>query len=1172
MVVSEDVVEGRAVEEFTIILKLVERIKTTIKNSIKDIGTNEADEIVFNEKLEDLKKLKILCSSDNAVTSLTACQGMVSLVHSNCIKLQYAFTFFRSLYYTGSVPKGQSSAVLNLLLLDLKAQLSEKGKYANPIRSTTKHPLCRILRQDPNSWKDVLNLMSSVINHYDKNIRDNAIELLKPVFIFILTDPKSSLSETCSHHTWKMLVEKLIAEDKNAIFDYFSSPFFQCSTRNPLEICYDIIVTSQICQSDIDLKSALTLILTSLISDVLNQGYDPCFLLSQLNVLLDSSEVPSSVLLIILSQSIRICPASFLSSLLDFCEWLINKGQCSYESIWMCALACLPWLNNCVSLSLKSVHKSIMAIMAEATTGARVPNQVLSLIKNPHLPKVINFNRNIPLAIHTARFCDELRNKDEAFIVEWLKSIPIDLIPNVYLLVETIMSCREETSVRMSALKTLQRAPVSFASQNLMFFTYQLAREKDPKIQLELLKSIVSTAADKKNIPHVMRTIKTMQNSGQPVLQILAVDLCLQLWLINELCYPFLLSVLTENEVNFPPKENRQMDIARAAAIYQICLKAPEKHGKELVQPLQNLLIKCQGADGAVASSLIMKSLAALIRAKILSPSSTWVKLQPLLEDLHPSVCVSMCELVGVAVQQSCTEEVNNSISSWLWKLILSSESELVVVEAAFSALREFNVETLKFTSIPEIFKKNISLPSDQATSGLLEDAIPGDCWIQLLENVRLDARQAACETIACWLDAELKRNRAVYDANSPYPENYNRLPHYSVCRSLYNQLRRSWNKNDDKNNDMVKMILQIFNSERSKLLLPVDWKFIYNCLQVKQFEESVLALMARESKGCMSANTFIKNYLNGKDVSIKFVYEHLPDLIFVCYGLETSVREKLLVDPLSNEKDGETVCYYFDCLKKVIVDPSIEISYKSFLIDIIENAYKKISENDPAFSNILDCCTVAFSDRSVMKLTNQTMVEFPLKAYKLNYKMAMFGKLAETFVEESFNYLHQCIEIYSQFTRGDLANASMANVSPLSDLKAAFIKFRTHEYAWTWAIERLRKIVQYRGDWNDQKCLDFLCSVFISAVLHFSEISVVSAQLMENAEEFYFPLALKLLHDKHKERSASRKKHHPETNDYYLEVLELLQELVASEMLTDESVKRVFNSAIAADFTLTCL
>lgn len=68
--------------------------------------------------------------------------------------------------------------------------------------------------------------------------------------------------------------------------------------------------------------------------------------------------------------------------------------------------------------------------------------------------------------------------------------------------------------------------------------------------------------------------MKTLQNSNEPHLQILAVDLYLRLWEIEDRCYPFLLTVLTEDREKFNnTKFSRQMDIVCAAAFRRICEK-----------------------------------------------------------------------------------------------------------------------------------------------------------------------------------------------------------------------------------------------------------------------------------------------------------------------------------------------------------------------------------------------------------------------------------------------------------------------------------------------------------------------------------------------------------------------------------------------------------------------
>ncbi|XP_075217021.1 focadhesin isoform X2 [Lycorma delicatula] len=871
------------VKIFNSVSKLVDTLREKLESK-----TINVEDLFMMKDLKEIDELKILCSSEDPVLSLTACQGLVSLVQSNSVPLKCAFIILQSICVRKV--SGISSAVLNLLVLDLIAQLQGGHKFKNPLPSWKMHPLCKLLIQNPNSWRDIFNRMASICYHHNKLVSDHAIELLKPLFKFFLMESANIFSETCRHQIWKLLIEKGVDSEKEFIFQILSSKYFDCESRDPLEIFSDVSVLCQTTKADKNLENALIPLVTSLVHDALQFCYDPSSILSYLKVLLNSPDsLAHTVVLIMLSQSVTICPAVFLHQLLDFCEWLVNKGHCSTESIWMLVVATLSWL-NCVSPILAPAHHSIHNILTVAQTTVSSSNTTHSLIENPYLSCIVSRNWKISSAIQLARLCESLRAEEDGYI-KWLSNIPTCTISEVYLLIGALMIGRYEINIRLKTIDIIQKAPPFFASSNLTLILYQLGREKEPEGQLALLRALTSTAVDKSNISSIIFTLKTLQRSNEPNLQILAVDLFTKLWDIEERCFTLLLAALTDDKVEFTDaKFSRQMDIACAAGFRHICEKKPEKHGKELVKPIQNLLIKCQGTKGAVASSFLIQALASLVKARVLSASSTWKQLYPLTEDMQSAVCGSFCELIEACLECNC-DEVLNSMCGWLWKLISTCKATFVI-NSALRAMKKFSVDCMKLRLVPSIYRRNVLLPAKYAKNSATADRrpedvldfIPGSVWADFLQNVRNECNDAACELLAYWLQVELMRYRSgVYNIQFGEPQNYEKLPLYSICRGLVDHLRRTSNSLTPESDVKVcKMIFKVLCINRPKPLPPINWNFLLPYIEHPEVKTQALSLAAKEAKGSLSARACIETYINDEFYNEErdlFLYSILTDL-----------------------------------------------------------------------------------------------------------------------------------------------------------------------------------------------------------------------------------------------------------------------------------------------------
>lgn len=99
------------------------------------------------------------------------------------------------------------------------------------------------------------------------------------------------------------------------------------------------------------------------------------------------------------------------------------------------------------------------------------------------------------------RLSEVLRGDVQATL-QWLRSLQSLESEQVYLYVSALMVSHCEKEVRLASLQVLVAsfATCPAAAHSLTLLLYQLAREKDPEIQLALLRALPTTAVDKVNI------------------------------------------------------------------------------------------------------------------------------------------------------------------------------------------------------------------------------------------------------------------------------------------------------------------------------------------------------------------------------------------------------------------------------------------------------------------------------------------------------------------------------------------------------------------------------------------------------------------------------------------------------------------------------------------------
>lgn len=149
----------------------------------------------------------------------------------------------------------------------------------------------------------------------------------------------------------------------------------------------------------------------------------------------------------------------------------------------------------------------------------------------------------------------------------------------------------------------------------------RLARAREPRLQVALVRALPKLAAVEDNLPGVILILESMR--GQADLLPVLATVYYELWRSNDHCYGYLQNVLVEE------CEGWEFGVVRAHVLKQIALAMPEKYGTELVVYLSNIMNKCVGAEGALATSLAIQGIVALCQNGIVDVVSVLDMIMP---------------------------------------------------------------------------------------------------------------------------------------------------------------------------------------------------------------------------------------------------------------------------------------------------------------------------------------------------------------------------------------------------------------------------------------------------------------------------------------------------------------------------------------------------------------
>ncbi|KAJ9599853.1 hypothetical protein L9F63_009893, partial [Diploptera punctata] len=838
------------------------------------------------DQLPELKLLKEKCEDSDPIISITACQGIVTLVEVGILGVIPTLSSFIAVLpsirnYTGIVP-----SIGALLVLDLKARLHESNSYKCLFNlKSPQHPLITILKQNKDIWFDVFTVMQYIINNNEDIVSQNSFELLRPVFLYILCDPTTPtcLPVACRQQVWKLLLDtSFLYGNKELLIEILS--WLQVESETEIlqaSRMFMELVDLALQKDDIPLSSALVPVTASLIHRLISYGHDPRCSLSALKQLLAVSPEGGSCVLMIFAKTISTCPVIYLKDLVNFYMKICNAIA---TKMILCAL--LQWLVYPSYLTGEALQLA-SSIFARANENCTWPSYTARLYGN----KLFNHLRNTDILVgFAAEKCKlaETWQSSPANAQEWLgrlNKIPQDLNEQLQLFVSALFIHNfEQIEIKEESFKLLLKLVETnkeFAATAITFILYKLAEEKEPNIQLEFLRGLTKMAIQKENVNLVLHTLESMKNKQS--IKPLLIDLYVRLWKVEIRCYPYLQKLLLENPID---GKDWNFDVARALAIKEICVSRPNQHGPELVKLLSQILNQCGSVEGGMPSSLALQGITALCKAEIVNIATTWRALAPKLSrDKRPIVIISLCDFFSCVLSMDCSgqeyDKLVAEIVTKLWSYISTSKNTEIIT-AAFKALSKAELEKLSLKTLPESYRQRLQLPSSYAKTPVdaarrPEDVlpyIPCECWIQLLQNINPESLDAAGDALSAWLSNELTMYQiGIYRTATARgePANYSYLHHRSICRGLVEHLKRISDSTLEPSKLLVaRQCLRVLGQTYPKPLPPLTWTFLKEFFEQPELEHFCFIIGSKQAATSPSARKIMDNVLNDLEPTVE--------------------------------------------------------------------------------------------------------------------------------------------------------------------------------------------------------------------------------------------------------------------------------------------------------------
>lgn len=1100
--------------------KLKQKNTVIIVNAIAKLVDTVRDKNESNPaQIHQLPELKLLwqkCEDADPVISITACQGIITLVEYGVLLVVPTLSHFISALSSAVNYIGIINAIGSLLILEMKMQISEKRNYQCPFAlQVPQHPLLILLRHKNDVWPDILSQIQFLLKNNDETVSKNSIELLRPLLLYVLCDPAhpGNLPSVCRRELWELL---MLNFHRTEVKTFLMESFLWLQVENEQQS----VSTSQLLlpffmasqqSGNMLLCAALAPSVASVTVGLVKGGHDPRNCLAALAMITPPEAV--STTLTVLVEGVVICPAAYLYDYFATCKSLVTQKSTNVMAAKMLTCALLQWLIYPTYLAgealqlANDIHSYINANHVWGShTGRLFTNKWFSNVR-------VSDNR-VNTAVQLCRLSEQWQSNPST-ILQWLKKIataPSCVTDKLRWFISALfIHTFDQEAERQECLSVLLKMVDKnneLSSSIMTLILYKLAEERDPTMQLELLQNLPAMAVQKENIPLIVHTLETLKN--KQALKNLIVDLYTRLWKIECRCYPYLQKLLQE-----PIKDGDEfweLNVAKALSMKQICETRPAQHGEELVSLLSDILNKCSGVQGSLPSSIAIEAIAALCSADIVDITTTWKSLAPRLSrDKRPAVIRSLCKLFSLVptLRSSGTayENLVNEVVAKLWSYITTSEN-LSVVKAAFEALSKFELAQLSLKTLPECYRQNLKLPREYAKTPVdaarrPEDVlpyIPSECWGQMLLGVKSEALESAGLALRQWLNTEFLCFRGgVYHLppGRSEPDTYSNLPHHCVCRGVAG-LAVSLSKQSDlpeKERLVARECLRVLGYNYPKPLPPLNWNFLDDFINCgKDIRESALTVASKQSASSPSARKFLEDFMCNLTTSLDSIDDIstlFSNLSHLCRGLPPNVLkpfiEKSLLLALEHTKiaegeDNSEMQQFFNKMlseiKAAMQKENIHDANRTMVAIVVESLLDKLDAEHPMFASYVDCVT-ELPTKNIERMSSPSNW-WEVTAEKLRLALHIRSAMARrTDTDVPLTWLNECIDATAPLT-GEHTTVLKVVATLMADCWD-----RDTNCLWTLELMgQIQKIVSSQEDTSNQQAVILLWDILILTVI----------------------------------------------------------------------------------------
>ncbi|EDW85623.1 uncharacterized protein Dwil_GK23059 [Drosophila willistoni] len=867
---------------------------------------------VPEHQIKEIEFLKQQCKHEHMQLSLMSCQTLVRLVEEGVLEATNMQNTLLSLLANASPIHFAviTESILNLQLLSLKRKttlLKEQETYLCPYgMKTQQHPIISLLQHSSANMHDVSNKIIGICLHHDKSIRDFSIEYLRPVFLYVLCNPKT-LPDVKPIWTCLLGLSRNQPEARDLMQELLSwSKFNNSGTCLSTSILVIEATDYFLQQSDHAQSIDLCIYQACIIKQLAIYGIDPrpslqC-VLRVLHATREHTQNHYHVLLVLMAETLHLLSPFYLADLLRIIVFIVVQEQCGHEYILnMCLDGIIQWMSQTTFIPAEGLvlAKQIVDRVLDQQEKKMTENTISTKQLQP--AHIRNYHPDIAIAFDLSVLVesfDSSENKDVFAFVDALNvKANTAFCQRLHLFLRSMFLSREPAldcwfkiyEVILQIIKVNEGIAYDF----LMTYIFKLAHEKNPELQLELLRGLASFAVSKDNVPMILNTIRNLATENAT----LCIDLYLRLWRVEARTYPFLLKQIAQPQQEI--SKHWELQIARTYAMREICQEKPALHGSEILPHLSNILSSCADEEGDLATSMALDAIYVLCDSHTVNIASTWQALgSKFRNEQRTQTLRSLYRFFGlVPLLQTPTleyEKLADDALEHLWQAISRPGFDSAQVRNALSALKSYEPgSTLNLRHIPAHFR--FEIVGGAVNSGgrdvidLQQEAVPGEVWVQLLQKIRPECGDAAADLIAHYIANEIsffRRELYRLPEGKPEPRKLVGLGANSPLRAVSNYLVSQARFGDYVPEPYaVTFALRALSKKFVKPIPPLDWSCLTSFFHLS-FDARKFCIMIAKNQAQHSgtARRLLENFLidfepNCFEEDLLLLFSLLPEI-----------------------------------------------------------------------------------------------------------------------------------------------------------------------------------------------------------------------------------------------------------------------------------------------------